>query len=465
MSRVRANAEVLLFCVTTALLVIGGVAAVAGADSAARAAWALDTVIGLVAATTWTAATLRRREFGVDVIAVLALAGALAIGELFAGAIIAVMLSTGRLLDALAARRARRDLSLLIERAPRTAHRLTDGALADVPVDVVERGDRLMVGTGEVVPVDGRLLESAVLDESTLTGEPLPVERGPGEEIRSGALNAGAPTTMIATSVAAESTYAGIVRLVEQAQASSAPFVRTADRLAVAFVPFTLVLAGAAWLLSGDATRAVAVLVVATPCPLLLAAPIAVMSGLSRAARIGVVIKGGAALEQLAAGRVLLFDKTGTLTRGQPVIVGIVTSPTAPPPEELLRLAASLDQVSPHVLADAIVNGARTRGLRLVLPEQVAEVHGYGIEGQVEGRHVQLGKVGWIVPGDQPAWVRRVRRRSALDGSLIVFAAVDGEPAGAFLLEDPIRPDAPRMIRALRGGGHHAHGACHGRPC
>ena len=225
-----------------------------------------------------------------------------------------------------------------------------------------------------------------------------------------------------------------------------------ADRIAVAFVPLTLLVAGASWWWTADPVRAVAVLVVATPCPLLLAAPIAIMSGLSRAAHIGVVIKGGGALERLASGRVMLFDKTGTLTQGKPTLADVVTDGQTDP-DELLRLAASLDQVSAHVLASSIVAAGSRRGLALEMPEQVREVHGYGVEGFVSGREIRLGKASWIVGEHQPAWVRQVRRRADLDGSLTIFCAIDGRPAGAFLLEDPIRPDAPRMVRALRDAG------------
>ena len=451
--RLRSHFEMLLFALSLLMLAAGALAHAVGAARLGDACWAADTALGLVVSTGWMLASLWRHQLGVDLIAVLALAGALAVGEPFAGAVITVMLASGRLLEARAEARARRDLSLLVERAPRTARRLRDGTITEVPVEDVVRGDQVVVGPGEVVSVDGRLQQRGVLDESMLTGESLPVEREPGEEVRSGAVNAGPPVTLVATAVAADSTYAHIVRLVEQAQASSAPFVRTADRFAVAFVPFTLLLAGAAWLATGDPVRAVAVLVVATPCPLLLAAPIAIMSGLSQAARVGVVVKGGGALERLAAGRVLLFDKTGTLTRGQPVVVEVVAPDAATPAAELLRVAASLDQVSPHLLAGAIVAAAGARELPLVLPEQVVERAGYGIEGVVDGRRVRLGKVSWALPGELPGWARQVRRRAALDGSLTVFAALDGQPAGAFLLEDPIRGDAPRMVRALRQAG------------
>ncbi|NYI41552.1 heavy metal translocating P-type ATPase [Demequina lutea] len=453
MTWLRDRMEFLLFVSSTALLLAGGGAWLLGSMSVAELLWGAGTCLGLLFAIAWTVAAVRQRQLSVDVIALLALAGALVVGEWFAGAMITVMLATGVLLEARAGARARRELSLLVERAPRTARRQVDGRVVEVPVDDVAKGDRILVGTGEVVPVDGRLMSAGVLDEAALTGESFPVERPAGDEVRSGVVNAGSPIDLMATSVAAESTYAGVVRLVEQAQASSAPFVRAADRFAVVFVPLTLVLAGAAWALSGDPVRAVAVLVVATPCPLLLAAPIAIMSGLSRAAHIGVVIKGGGALERLAAGRVILFDKTGTLTQGQPTLADVVTAGDHIDSDEILRLAASLDQVSPHVLASSIVTAATRRGLRLEMPEDVHEEHGYGLGGRIGSHEVRVGKASWIVDGVQPAWVRQVRRRADLDGSLTVFVAVDGEPAGAFLLEDPIRPDAPRMVRALREVG------------
>jgi len=452
-NRIRENRELLVFASSTALLALGGLAWLTSRGTLASTLWVIGAALGLVFSAATTIGAIARRQPSVDIIAVLALGGALAVGEPFAGAMITVMLASGQLLEARAASRARRELSLLVERAPRTARRRVDGAVIEVPVDDVVVGDQLLVGTGQVVPVDGRLLSPATLDESALTGEPLPVERRASEHVRSGVVNSGPPLDLVATAVAADSTYAGVVRLVEQAQASSAPFVRAADRFAILFVPFTLLLAGAAWAIAGDPVRAVAVLVVATPCPLLLAAPIAIMSGLSRAASIGVVIKGGGALERLAGGRVVLFDKTGTLTQGHPVLAGVVTARESLDADEVLRLAASLDQVSAHVLASAIVTGGTDRGLTLQMPTDVEEVHGYGLAGTVGAHRVKLGKASWIVGDDPPAWVRQVRRRADLDGSLTVFVAVDDEPAGAFLLEDAIRPDAPRMVRALRQAG------------
>ncbi|MGO4361832.1 heavy metal translocating P-type ATPase [Terrabacter sp. RAF57] len=448
----RGRSPAVFFVASAALLAGGALAALSGREELSGALWVAATVLGLALSVLWTVRSVAERRATVDVIAVLALAGALWVGEEFAGAMVTLMLASGRLLEARAAARADRELRLLVERTPRTARRRTDARVDRIPVEEVSPGDVLVVGTGEVVPVDGRLLAAGTFDESALTGEPMPVERPNGDDVRSGVVNAGPPVDVVATSSASESTYANVVRLVEQAQATSAPFVRTADRFAVLFVPLTLALAGAAWALAGSPLRAVAVLVVATPCPLLLAAPVAIMSGLSRASRIGVVVKGGAALEALAAGEVVLFDKTGTLTHGRPELTAVVVAPGAPPAAEVLRLAASLDQVSPHPLASALVGAARTRGLDLVLPTAVHEVHGYGLEGRVGTTVVRLGKARWIV-GDDPAWLRQVRRRAALDGCLTVFVAVDGAPAGAFLLEDPVRADAPRMVSALREVG------------
>ncbi|MGI5174903.1 heavy metal translocating P-type ATPase [Dactylosporangium sp. CA-152071] len=444
--------EAILFCLVALLLIAGVVAAAVGAGGWASALWTGAALVGLAWSTVTIAVALLRRRPSVDVIAWLALAGALLVGEPLAGAVIAVMLFTGGVLEARASARARRELGRLAAGAPRIARREGPDGVAEIPVDRVVAGDRLLVGAGELVPVDGRLLGDGVFDESALSGEPLPVERRAGDDIRSGVVNAGPAARMLATETAAASTYAGVVRLVEQAQASSAPFVRLADRFALAFVPLTLLVAGLAWAISGEAVRAVAVLVVATPCPLLLAAPIAIMSGVSRAARYGVILKGGAALERLAAGRVLLFDKTGTLTRGRPVLSAVITGHDLPA-DEVLRLAAALDQASAHVLAAPIVTAARERGAGLPTATDVRERPGFGIEGTVEGRPVRLGKAAWVVDGAAPEWVRRARRRAALDGSLTVFAAVDGRPAGVLLLTDPLRPDAPRMMRTLRNAG------------
>jgi len=435
-------------------LAVGGVLWVAGEHEAANIAWAATTIVGILPSAYSVAIDLLHRETGVDVIALLAMAGALALGEYLAGAVIALMLSSGRSLEAFADARAHRELSSLLERAPRTVHRYAGSELESIPIDEVRPADVLLVKQGEVVPVDGFLVsENCVLDESALTGESRPVERSKGEALRSGAVNAGASLALRATATAEESTYAGIVRLIEEAEKQKAPFVRLADRYALVFVPVSLVIAAGAWILTGDPVRALAVLVVATPCPLILAVPIAIVAGISRAARRGIIVKGGGALETLARGSVLLFDKTGTLTSGVPEVADVEVF-AGIDPEELLHLAASLDQVSPHVLGAAIVRAARQRGLPLSFPIEVREEPGSGIEGTVDGRRVSLGKASWVSGGrGLPARARDVRRRSAMEGSSAVFVAIDGEVAGGLILDDPIRPDTPRVIRTLRRAG------------
>ena len=448
-----ARAELALLVGSVVALAVGALLHASGRGSTGDLIWSGAAAVGVVAATWWVVEAARNRQLGADVVAVLALVGSLAVGEPLAGAVITVMLASGRSLEARASARAEHELRALLERAPRIVHRYDGEDLTEPPIDDVVVGDLLLVQPGEVVPVDGRLERgAAVLDESALTGEPLPVEREAGDAVRSGAVNAGAPFDLRATTRATDSTYAGIIRLVEEAQASTSPFVRTADRFAGAFLLISLVVAGAAWLASGDPVRAVAVLVVATPCPLILAAPVAMVSGMARSARRGVVVKGGAALERLAEGRVLLFDKTGTLTRGRPVVADVVLAGDVPA-DEVLRLAASLDQVSPHVLAAAVVRAARQAGVDLTLPTEVEEVPGHGVRGLVGERRVAVGKAGWLLPGAPPRWARSVRRRADLDGALTMFVEVDGEVQAAIVLDDPIRPDAARTIRDLRRDG------------
>jgi heavy metal translocating P-type ATPase len=434
-------------------ILVGAFLRIAGSSEAADVAWGITTAIGILPLAWETIDGLIHRQAGVDLIALLAMAGALALGEYLAGAVIALMLSSGQALEAYADRRAHEELSALLERAPQDVSRYEDGELRARPIEDVRPADRLFVKTGEVVPVDGVLLGNAVLDESALTGESRPVERVAGEQVRSGAVCAGVGFDLRAIATAAESTYAGIVRLVDEAQRQKAPFVRLADRYALIFIPVTLTIAVGAWAFTGDPVRALAVLVVATPCPLILAAPIAIVAGISRAARRGIIVKGGGALETLGRARVLLFDKTGTLTAGVPQIADIEIFDSLDA-DELLRLAASLDQVSPHLLATAIVVRARERGMELVFPADVQEEHGAGIRGTVEGRSVALGKASYVARGGaMPPAARDVRRRTALEGSSCVFVAVDGEVVGALVIDDPIRPDTPRVVRMLRRAG------------
>jgi heavy metal translocating P-type ATPase len=442
----------MLLPMTVAGLLVGIGLTWSGRDDLAWWAWTVPSAIVGVRLAWSILRELLSREAGVDVIALLAIGGAIALGEALAAAVIAVMLATGEALESFAEGRAQRDLSALLGRAPKDVRRYVDGELETVPLAAVRPGDRLLVRAGEVVPVDGIVRGApAVLDESALTGESRLVSREVGTTISSGVVNAGGAFDLAAIATADESTYAGIVRLVEAVGRSKAPFVRLADRYALLFIPLTLAMAGIAWAISGDPVRALQVLVVATPCPLLLAAPIAIVAGISRTARRGVIVKGGGPLETLARARVLLFDKTGTLTVGRPQLASIEGGDD---PDELLRLAAGLEQASPHVLAAALVAAARDRRIGLPVPVDVSEVPGGGIRGRVEGSDVAVGSASFVSAGAAlPGWARELRRRSALEGTTNVFVRVDGRIRGAFVLEDPIRADTPRAVRGLRKSG------------
>lgn len=433
-------------------LLAGIIAKLAGRDAAAAVVWAAVTLPVLLALLVEIVTSLRRGEVGLDIVAGLSMAAALVFGENLAAAIVALMYAGGQYLETYAERTARREMTALLSRVPRTAIRHHNGQLEEVAVDVVSPGDRLLIRRGDVVPVDGAVAEGVgVLDQSALTGESLPVKAKPGEPVLSGSTNAGEAFDMIAARPAAESTYAGIVRLVEDAQRSRAPMARLADRYALVFLVLTIALAGGAWWLSGDPIRAVAVLVAATPCPLILAVPVAIISGLSRAAKFGILIKGGKAIETLARVRTVVIDKTGTLTIGQARLIAthVDAGITA---NELLRIAASLDQASKHVIAQTIVDEARSRGLQLAVPTDVVETPGEGVVGRVDGRKVAVGGLRFLAS--------KVTRGDALPlahdrppGTLAVAVGIDGRLAGVLILADELRAGTEAMLSELRAMG------------
>jgi heavy metal translocating P-type ATPase len=434
------------------LLAAGGAAFALGAAAVADALWMILIAVVTVDLVIGTVRRLREGRVAVDVVALLALVGSLALGELLAGAIIALMVASGDALEQYAHRRARKELSALLSLAPKLAHRRVEGGYEDIPAEQVRTGDLVLVKPGEVVAVDGTVMDAAVVDESVLTGEARPVDRAPGDLVHSGTVNAGGAFGMRAAATAAESAYAGIVELVRSAGVERAPFVRLADRYALVFIPVVLAAASATWLVTGDLIRALAVLVVATPCPLVLAAPVAIVSGISRAARHGVVVKDGGALEAMAGTRTVLFDKTGTLTSGRARLVALVTAADHDP-GEVLRLAASVEQASPHVLAGALVAEALTRGLALSEPRSVQERAGSGVSGVVDGSHVDVGSTAMAVSGPVPEWFEVGQRRARREGCSTVAVAVDGAPAALVLMADELRTDTPRALRALRRAG------------
>ncbi|WP_431778538.1 heavy metal translocating P-type ATPase [Microbacterium aurantiacum] len=442
--------------IITATVVVGILAlALASAEQTDAARWVsvlsvsgfiVFTLVGMIR-------DVLRGHVGLDILAVVAMVATLAVGEYAASLIIVLMLSGGQALEDIAGRRANRELTALLERAPRTAHRVRTGphgtdAVADVPADEVAVGDVLLIRPAEIVPVDGVLLSPAAnMDESSLTGESMPVPRTAGEEVLSGSVNGSAAIRVRALRRSADSQYQQIVALVREAQESRAPVVRLADRFAIPFTAVSLAIAGAAWGISGDPTRFAEVLVLATPCPLLIAAPVAFLGGLSRAARAGVIIKGGAVIEQLARVRTAAFDKTGTLTRGHPTVVE-VRAADGWTPDDVLRLAASAEQYSTHVLADGIRRAAEERGLPLSAATAAEETATNGVRAAIEGRSVVVGK---------PRYVRSLapdtRTVEIASGQAAAYVAVDGVFAGALILADDPRAESAGVIAWLRAHG------------
>ena len=444
----------LLLALVLAGLVAGAAAQLLGRADAAPWLWAAAALpvaahvgLGLVR-------SLLGGRVGVDAVALFAILGAVALQEEAAAAVIGLMVAGGEALEAWAEGRATRALTELMARAPRRAVRIDGDAIEEIAVGAIRPGDLLLVRPGETVPADGVLEEDeATLDESALTGEPMPVDFRHGAALRSGGINAGAAFRLRASRDAEASTYAAILRLTQEAAATRAPLARLADQWAVGFVAFTGVLAGGAWAVTGDPVRALAVLVVATPCPLILAAPVAIIAGIGRAARRGIVVKGGGALERLARLRTVLFDKTGTLTPGRPRLAAVDADP-ALGREEALRLAAALAQGSTHPVSAALVTAATARGMSLPMPETVAEVPGGGVTGMVEGRTLLLGAEGFLHGAgiDPQAGFGMAAQVAAAAGS-VAWLAVDGRAAAAFVMADGLRREAPRTIRRLRALG------------
>ena len=393
-----------------------------------------------------------RGHVGLDVLAVVAMVATLAVGEYVAALIIVLMLSGGEALEDYAGRRAKRELTALLDRAPQTAHVVRriggDEQIRDVPADDVAVGDELLIRPAEVVPVDGELLsDEGSFDESSITGESLPVTRTTGDEVLSGAVNGSRAVRVRATKRSADSQFQQIVNLVRDAQESRAPVVRLADRFAIPFTAVSLVIAGAAWGLSGDSTRFAEVLVLATPCPLLIAAPVAFLGGLSRAAKAGIIVKGGSVIEQLARVASAAFDKTGTLTQGHPVLVDVVVA-NGFIGDDVLALAASAEQYSSHVLADGIRRAARDRGLDLRPASEAREAATNGVTAQIDGRTVVVGKPAYIA-----ALAPDTARAELRPGQAAAYVAIDGRFAGVLVLADDARPESPAVIAWLRAHG------------
>ncbi|HEY3329520.1 MAG TPA: heavy metal translocating P-type ATPase [Capsulimonadaceae bacterium] len=417
-------------------------------DSIGHIIWMVTLVIGGFPIVWRTLLGMLKGNFASDVVAMLAIVTAVAMDQAFAGAIVLLMQTGGEALESYSLRRASSSLDELLARAPRIAHRRTGDQLADIDVADVAVGDTLVVRPGDILPVDGALLSAlAEVDESALTGEPLGRPKEAGDELLSGSVNTGDAFEYRAVKVAADSQYSRIVELVRQAQEEKPPIQRLADTYAVWFTPITLVMCAIGWAYTGNYHTILSVLVVATPCPLILAVPVAVISGINRAAHEGIIVKGGAAIEQIGRAQAFVFDKTGTLTFGSPVVSDIVAFDGFTK-DQVITAAGSVEQLSAHVLGKTLTAAAVAAGNTLSIPTNFREIPGKGVEGMVDGKHIRIGSPRFLLectghsipPGDYSS-------------GLATYVAIDDNPAGAILFNDKIRPGVPEMMARLKSMG------------
>ncbi len=383
-----------------------------------------------------------RGRFAADIVAMLAIVTALVLGQYFAGAVIALMQSGGEALERYAMSRASQSLEALLARAPKVGRRFRGEQVEEVPVSALAVGDLLLVRPGDLVPVDGEVTEGiSAVDQSALTGEPLPIHAVRGTSLLSGSVNLDGALRMRAVRPADQSQYQQIVRLVERARHERPPIQRLADRFAVWFTPATLLMCGVAWLVTGSLTSVLAVLVVATPCPLILATPVAVIVGISRAADLGVIVKTGAAIEQVGRAHTIVFDKTGTLTLGHPTVER-VRSLDGLPRDEVLRYAAAVEQLSSHHLGKAVVDAGRRRHGAIGAAAEFHEIPGSGVTGRVDGHAVAVGSAGFFAE-------RGIMVPPPPDDRTTAFVSVDGRLAGAIEFADRLRHQVPSLLQRL----------------
>jgi heavy metal translocating P-type ATPase len=442
------SAAALFFLLAGAALLLGG-----APDTWSGGVWTAGLYLTGLPVVFRTVRGALRGRLAADLVATLAIAAAMVLQEPFAGLVVTLMQTGGEALERRAERRATRAVQELEAQAPRIAHRIEpSGRQVDVPVDAVAVGDHLAVRPGEMIPCDGVVESgSAAVDIARVTGEPVPLHGRPGVEVRSGSVVLDGPLTVRATAPARESLYALIVEQVRSAQAAKAPLQRIADRMAIWFTPATLVVCLAAWLGSRDPVRILAVLVVATPCPLILATPVAIIGGINRAARRRIVVRHGGALEGLAGVDAVVFDKTGTLTLGNPEVAAIETRP--PWSEQgVLVLAAAVERGAGHPLARSILRRADAEGLVLPEAEDVREAPGRGVTGRVGARTVVIGA--WsLVAEEAPAATDEFGTHAPDGGGLRAFVAVDGRAAAVVRFADRPRSEAAAALASMRGRG------------
>lgn len=402
----------------------------------------LVTVVGVILAISMfieMIKTLRSGRYGVDLLAIIAIISTLIIGQYWASLIIIVMLVGGESLEDYAANRASRELHKLLENSPTFAHKKVGDNYVDTPIDEIEIDDVLLVKASEVVPIDGVVLEgSSWFDESSLTGESEPVTKELGDDVLSGSINGETAVMIRASKKASDSQYQKIVQLVKESEATPAQFVRLADRYAVPFTIVSLLIAGAAWFISGDMTRFAEVLVVASPCPLILAAPIAFVGGMSRSSRNGLLVKNGTTIEKLSLAKTVAFDKTGTLTTGILQVKSIMPETSNHSEDDLLQIAASLEIGSNHILAKSLVKYAAEKGLALIEVTDLRESTGLGLSGIIQNKNYRIGRANFANAENEKV------------SGTAVFLSEDDMFIGKILFEDKIRPESQHVIERLK---------------
>jgi heavy metal translocating P-type ATPase len=382
------------------------------------------------------------REFGSDLLAGISIVASVAMGEYLVGSIIVLMLSGGTALEQFASRKASSVLDALAKRMPQIAHRQSGTLVEDIKLDQIQIGDHVVVLPHEICPVDGAVVEGhGVMDESYLTGEPFEISKTPGSKVLSGAINGDMALTIEAEKLAVDSRYAKIMQVMEQSQDKRPQLRRIGDRIGAWYTPLAMGVAGLTWLLTGDSTRFLAVVVIATPCPLILAIPVAVIGAISLSARHSIIIKNPAALEQITTCRTLIFDKTGTLTYGQPRMTGVLCG-LGFTKDQVLQAAASLEQFSKHPLSGAVVRAAHDAKLALLEVSQMQEKPGDGLLGMVAGKRVHITGRGKVDP-------KLLSSLPPLASGLECVVFVDEQYAGAFRFHDAPRQDTKPFVHHL----------------
>lgn len=381
-------------------------------------------------------------RYGVDILAVIAIVSTILINNYWAEWMILVMSTGGETLEDYATGQASKELRSLLNNTPRIANKLVNGQITEVKVNELYIGDIVLIKPGQQVPVDGEIIKgTSSFDQSSLTGESVPVTKKPGDNLMSGSVNGDVAVQMKVTKEAKDSEYQSIVALVKSSQAQPAKFVKMADRYAVPFTIISLIIGGVAWAVSGDATRFAEVMVVASPCPLLIAAPVALVSGMSSMSAHHIIVKSGPTLEKLARAKTFAFDKTGTLTENQLVVDQVVPAEESVSKDELQGLAASVEQQSSHVIAGSLVKATNKDLIKPVT--DLKETTAQGVEGNVDGKHVKVGKLKFVAPDHEKIDVN----------STAVFVSIDNQFAGYITLMDEMRPETPDTIAKLKRQG------------